>query len=230
MCAIITLESIGGARPRNTERARSVSAGYFLRILKPTTTRVCRQRPGRAGIGDTAEARLEPGLLDLLTSPVAGSSLPLGADVLPETIICHSIAGTAAYLAIGDHEKERSDFGWTGGDVELTWKRPARRGEVLIGRARVSELRGMTLRVAVETLSEVTGEAITTGSFGFVAMRDGRAARLDDSMLLFELPVQERSSSMGSVDSPEPAVLAARSTRGALRRLYRRWRKRAERS
>ena len=207
-----------------------MSAGYFLRILKPTTTRVCRQQPGRASIGDTAEARLEPGLLDLLASPIAGSSLPFGAGILPETIICHSIAGTAAYLAIGDHEKKRSDFGWSGGDVELTWKRPTRRGEVLIGRARVSELRGMTLRVAVETLSGVTGEVITSGIFGFVAIRDGRAVRLNDSMLLFELPAQESPSGMPLADSPEPAVPAARSTRGALRRLYQRWRKRPKRS
>jgi len=203
---------------------RTVNTRYLLRIPKPVTVRVCRQMPGRASVGDTAEARLEPGLLDLLASPIAGSALPLGAAILPETIICHSIAGTAAYLAIGDHEKRRTDFGWSGGDLELTWNRPARRAEVLIGRARVSELRGMTLRVAVETLSEMGDEVLASGLFGFVAIRDGRAVRLDDGMLLFDQPTQETASDMHVAAAPGTAVPVGPPSAGLLRRLWRRLR------
>lgn len=202
-----------------------MSAGYFLRILKPTTTRVCRQQPGRASIGDTAEARVGSGLIDLLTSPVAGSRLPLGAGILPETLACHAIAGTAAYLAIGDHEKTRHDFEWSGGEVELTWERPARRGESLIGRARVSEMRRLTLDVDVETSSEATGEVITTGQFRFVAVREGRAVRIEDSLLSFEQPAGEAAPDTLPAQPPTGSAGGAGSVRGLLRRLRGRWRR-----
>ena len=202
-----------------------MSAGYHLRILRPTTTRVSRQQPGRASIGDTAEARGGPGLLDLLTSPVAGGRLPLGAGILPETLACHAIAGAAAYLAIGDDEKTRHDFEWSGGEMELAWQRPARRGEVLIGRARVSEMRRLTLDVDVETSSEATGEVITAGRFRFVAVREGRAVRLEDSMLLFERPAAEAAPDTQPAQPPGGTPGGARSFRGLFRRLRARWRR-----
>jgi acyl-CoA thioesterase FadM len=163
-----------------------MSADYLLRILKPRTISVRRQTPGRATIGDTAEARLEPGILELLASPMAGGSLPLGAGVLPETMICFSIATTAAWLAVGEHERKRIPFSWLGGELELTWARPARRAEALIGRARLREMHRFTLNVDMETSSAETGEVIMTGQIRFIAVRGGRALRLTDSLLVFE--------------------------------------------
>jgi hypothetical protein len=57
-----------------------VSTGHLLRILKPTTTKVSRREPGRLTAGDSAEARIESGMLDLLTAPMAVGSIPLGCQ------------------------------------------------------------------------------------------------------------------------------------------------------
>jgi len=160
--------------------------GYLLRILKPTTISVRRQKPGRATMGDSAEARLEPGILDLLACPGAGSSLPLGAGILPATVVCHSAAATAAYLALGDHERKHKTFDWSGGELEETYARPVRRGEALIGRARLKEMRRFILLVEVETASAETGETLMTGEIRFVAIRGGRALQLRDRLLVFE--------------------------------------------
>ncbi len=168
-----------------------MSADHLLRILKPAVVRVSRQQPDRASLGDMVEMRVEPGLLDLLTSPVAGSGLPLGAGVLPEFLVCHGIAGTAAGVAIGETGRTHHAFHWTGVGLDLTWRRAAHQGEALVGRARVSEKRAMSLLVAVETASAETGEVIMTGHFQFVPVRDGRALLLEDSMLLFAQPDPE---------------------------------------
>lgn len=196
-----------------------MSTDHLLRILKPTTLRVCRQNPDRVTIGDMAEARVETGLLDLLTSPVAGVDLPLGAGILPEVLVCHGIAGTAAYVALGDTERKQSGFDWAGTELDLTWKRPGRRGEALIGRARVGARRAMTLNVDVETSSEATGEVIMTGCFQFVAVRDGHALLLEDEMLLFEQPAPEASPETSPTRLSRRVTNAIRSPRATIRRL-----------
>jgi len=201
-----------------TERARDVSTDYLLRILKPTTTRISRHRPGRATMGDSAEALVEPGLLDLLASPVAGASMPLGAGLLPETMTALSIAATAAYLALGDQEREYRPADWAGGELDLTWARPARRGETLIGRARLREMRRFTLHVDVETASADAGDVIMTGEIQFVAVRRGRALRLRDSLLAFEQPALEAVRDRCLARPARRAARALRSLSGALRR------------
>ncbi|UCH34537.1 MAG: hypothetical protein JSV65_18770 [Armatimonadota bacterium] len=196
-----------------------MSTDYLLQILKPTTTKICRQHPGRATIGDTAEALNEPGMLDLLASPVAGGSLPLGAGVLPETMVAFSVGTTAAWLVVGEHEKKPCPFNWLGGELELTWNRPARRGEALIGRARLKEMRRFTLHVDMETSSAQTGEVLMTGEIRFVAVRGGRALRLSDSLLVFEQPTPEAAQDSSPAEPSGRTGSARFSLREALRRL-----------
>lgn len=177
-------------------------------------------------MGDSAEAVVGPGMLELLTSPVAGGSMPLGAAVLPETMIPFSVATTAACLALGDQERKHHPVYWLGGELELTWMRAARRGETLIGRARLREMRRFTLDVDFEASSAETGEVLMTGEIRFVGIRDGRAVRLEDSLLAFERP---------ALEAPRDKLLAPPSSRvarallylgGALRRLCARpWRR-----
>lgn len=178
-------------------------------------------------MGDSAEAVVGPGMLDLLTSPVAGGSMPLGAGVLPETIIGLSIAATAAYLALGDHERKHRPLNWAGGELELTWRRAARRGEALVGRARLREMGRHTLNVDVETSSAETGEVLMTGEIRFVGIRDGQAVRLEDSLLAFERPALEaaRDKLLAQPSSRVARVLLPLG--GALRRLCARGRRRS---
>jgi hypothetical protein len=163
-----------------------MSTDYLIRLLKPTTISVYRQKPGRATMGDRAEARLEPGILDFLSCRTSAGSLPLGAGILPTTVILHSAAATAAYLALGDHERAHKTFDWSGGELDETYTRPVRLGEALIGRARLKEMRRLVLLVGVETASADTGEKLMTGEIRFVAIRDGRALQLRDRLLVFE--------------------------------------------
>jgi len=216
---MITPASATGRIAPDVERARDVSTDHLLRILKPTTTSVRRQRAGRATMGDSAEAVVGPGMLDLLTSPVAGGSMPLGAGILPETIAGLSIAATAAYLALGDEERKHHPFNWAGGELELTWKRAARRGETLVGRARLREMHRFTLDVDVETCSATTGDVLMTGEIRFVGIRDGRAVRLRDSLLAFEQPALEAARERLLVQPARRGGRALRSLCGALRRL-----------
>jgi len=173
---------------QSMELGRAVSTDYLLRILKPTTLKVSRQQPGRATVGDSAEALVQPGMLNLLTSPAAGSTLPLGAGVLPETMIGLSVAGTASYLALGDQERKHRPFYWLGVGLELAWRRPARKGEGLVGRALLKGIRHYTVHMEVEACSAETGEVIMTGEMEFAAVRGGRAMRLTDSLLAFDQP------------------------------------------
>jgi hypothetical protein len=196
-----------------------VSTGYLLRILKPTTTRVSRREPGRVTAGDSAEAQIESGMLDLLSSPVAGSSLPLGAGVLPEIILALSAAGTAAYLVLGHHDRDNDTFDWLAAGLALSWRRPVRRGEVLIGRARLRDVRRSTLHLAVETSAAATGEVLMTGELEFVPVREGRALRLSDGMLAFEGPSPEAARTCFSAHTGGRVARLLLALRGALHRL-----------
>jgi acyl-CoA thioesterase FadM len=180
-----------------------VDSGYILRVIKPTRSKVLRRTPDRANIGDSAEAVLEGDILDLLASPVAGGKMPLGAGFLPQTMAALGVAASAAYLALGEparasgrparaggprsgSETKNLAFAWTGGEFELSWRRPARRGEALVGRARLREMQRYTLRVDVETASAASGDVIMTGEIKFLAVRGGRALPLAEELLSFD--------------------------------------------
>lgn len=163
-----------------------MDSGYILRVIKPTRSKVLRRTPDRASIGDSAEAVLEGDILDLLASPVAGGRMPLGAGFLPQTMAALGVAASAAYLALGESETKNPAFAWTGGEFELSWTRPARRGEALVGRARLREMQRYTLRVDVETASAASGDIIMTGDIRFLAVRGGRALPLAEELLSFD--------------------------------------------
>ncbi len=169
--------------------------------------------------GDSAEAQIESGMLDLLSSPVAGSSLPLGAGVLPEIILALSAAGTAAYLVLGHHDRDNDTFDWLAAGLALSWRRPVRRGEVLIGRARLRDVRRSTLHLAVETSAAATGEVLMTGELEFVPVREGRALRLSDGMLAFEGPSPEAARTCFSAHTGGRVARLLLALRGALHRL-----------
>jgi len=168
------------------ERGEDVDDGCILRVVKPTTTRAHRHRAGRATIGDSAEAVLEGDILDLLASPVAGGRMPLGAGFLPETMAPLAVAFCAACLAVGESETKNPALAWTGGELEVSWSRPARRSEALVGRARLREMRRYTLDVDLETASAASGDVIMTGEFRFLAVRGGRALPLTEELLSFD--------------------------------------------
>lgn len=207
---------------------------YVLRIVKPFATRLLREQPDRVSIGDSAEAVLEGSILDLLSYPVAGGSLPLGAGVLPETMTVWAVSASASYLALGEREMGGRLRGWTGGGFEVSWTRRAHRGEALIGRARVRERRRYTLHVDVETASAASGEVLMTGEIQFVAVQGGRAVPVTDDMFLFDGARGKaalRGSSIRALRRVARALLSPRRTISRLRAAVRRrpkWRKATE--
>lgn len=182
-----------------------VSSDYLIRVLKPTATCIRRQDPERVSAGDSAQAVFECDMLDLLASPLAGSDLPLGAGVLPETITALSAAGTACYLALGDQEAKGRDFDWLSSGLELTWARSVNRGEQLVGSARLKQCCGAGMRFDVETTSAVTGEPIMSGEIEFVPVRGGRVARLTDGMLVLR-PRPDEDGDDERQDTPQGAM------------------------
>ena len=197
----------------------SAAGEHILRIIKPIATRVRRQQPDRVSLGDSAEAVLEGSMLDLLSSPVAGGALPVGAGFLPETMTVFAISASAAYLALGEREMGGRMSGWTGGGLEISWVRCARRGEVLVARARVREKRRYTLHVDVETASAASGELLMTGEIQFVAVRGGRAVPITDDMFLFGAARGGGGLRAPSIRALRRIARALRSPRRTIRRL-----------
>jgi hypothetical protein len=137
-----------------------------LTVPRPRIESVRRHVPGKASIGDHAVARLDPGLVELLSRMGEVGGHALAACALPLGI------ATSAALAILSPTQVNGVY-WTSRQAECHWLERAGPQDAVLGEAR---LVGLTERAAHFEVSARTdsGKSLFHGKLELLAMRDGR--------------------------------------------------------
>ena len=91
----------------------------MIRAPRPRVVSVTRHHPGQVTPGDTAEVRLDPGLIAFLENTPAAPSTALGAGYQARYNIPASMAASAAAAVLSP--ADRADTYWSGRDLEVEW-------------------------------------------------------------------------------------------------------------
>src|SRR5207237_90722 len=112
----------------------------MIRVPRPRILWVRRHFPGRATPGDTAQTRLEPGIISLLDSP-------LGDGYQARYNIPVRLADTSAVAIVAPaaHGLE-----WAGRDLEVEWSGVPNDRDAVLAEARLEEFADYLARFAIE--------------------------------------------------------------------------------
>jgi hypothetical protein len=135
----------------------------MIRAPRPRVVSVERRSPGRVSPGDTAEVRLDPGLIALLETP-------LGAGFQARYNIPASMAASAAAAVLSP--ADRADTYWSGRDLEVEWFGAPGPGDTVLAVARIEEYSERLARFAIygRTLADAP---LYRGVLRMMAIRDG---------------------------------------------------------
>ena len=134
----------------------------MIRIPRPRILWVRRRLPDRVTPGDTAQSRIEPGILTLLDGP-------LGAGYHPRYNIPVLLASTSAVaiLAPAAH-----DVDWAGRELEVEWYGVPCDRDAVLAEARLVEVADHQARFTTQGRTD-TGALLYRGSLIMAALRDG---------------------------------------------------------
>ena len=138
----------------------------MMRVPRPRIVSVRRRLPGEVSPGDTAEVRLDPGLVGLL------ESLP-DCGYQPRYNVPASLGATAAAAVLAPADRPGSY--WSGRDLEVEWSRAAGAADTVLVEARLEEFSERLSRFALR--GRTGGDAcLFRGTLRMMAIRDGRPA------------------------------------------------------
>ena len=140
----------------------------MIRVPRPRVVSVRHRRAGIIAPGDTAEARLDPGLIALLENPAAGSAAALGAGFQARYNVPVSLATTAAH-ALLNHVSPAGSY-WVGRDLEAEWSGCPGSRDTVLATARLEEINQRLARFSIAGRT-ITGLALYRGTLRMAAMR-----------------------------------------------------------
>jgi hypothetical protein len=143
----------------------------MIRVPRPRVVSVRRHHPGQVSPGDTAEVRLDPGLIAFLENTPAGSPVPLGAGFQARYNVPVSMAASAAVAVLSP--ADRAGTYWSGRDLEVEWFGSAGLGDTVLALARLEEISERLTRFTVYGRT-LTDAPLYRGTLRMIAMRDGR--------------------------------------------------------
>lgn len=152
----------------------------MIRAPRPRVVSVGRRHPGKVSPGDTAEVRLDPGLIAFLENTrsagvtshglAAGDGVALGAGFHARYNIPASMAASAAAAVLAP--ADRAGTYWSGRDLEVEWLGVPDLGDTVLAVARLEEFSERLSRFSVygRTLKD---RALYRGTLRLIAIRDG---------------------------------------------------------
>ena len=148
----------------------------MMRAPRPRVVSVGRRHPGQVSLGDTAEVRLDPGLIAFLENTsnaggsAAGDCVALGAGFHARYNIPVSMAASAAAAVLTP--ADRAGTYWSGRDLEVEWLGVSDLGDTVLAQARLEEFSERLSRFSVygRTLRD---RALYRGTLRLIAIRDG---------------------------------------------------------
>ena len=140
----------------------------MIRVPRPRVVSARHRHPGLVTPGDTAEVRLDPGLIALLESTPAGMRVPLGTGFQARYNVPVSVATTAALALLSSVTREGTY--WVGRDLEVEWFGWPGPGDTVLASARLEEFHPHLSRFTVSGHT-LTGEALYRGTLHMAAMR-----------------------------------------------------------
>ena len=119
----------------------------MIRAPRPRVVSVGRRHPGEVSPGDTAEVRLDPGLMAFLENTSGTGSVPLGAGFHAPYNIPASMAASAAAAVLAP--ADRAGTYWSGRDLEVEWLGVPDPGDTVLALARLEEFSERLSRFSV---------------------------------------------------------------------------------
>src|SRR5882724_11604794 len=110
----------------------------MIQVPRPRVVSVRHRQPGVVTPGDTAEVRLEPGLIALLESSAAGTPTALGAGFPARYNVPASVATTAAHALLNYITPEGTY--WVGSDIDVEWFGRPGFSDTILATARLEEV------------------------------------------------------------------------------------------
>ena len=143
----------------------------MIRAPRPRVVSVTRHHPGQVTPGDTAEVRLEPGLIAFLENTPAGTQqTAIGAGFQARYNIPASMAASAAAAVLSP--ADRADTYWSGRDLEVAWSGAPGPDDTVLAVARLENYSERLARFAIygRTLADAP---LYRGTLRMMAIRDG---------------------------------------------------------
>ena len=153
----------------------------MIRVPRPRVVSVRHRRPGLLTPGDTAEVRLDPGLIALLESPAAGTATPPGAGFQARYNVPVSVATTGAHALLPSVTPEGAY--WVGRDIDVEWSGGPGPGDTVLASARLEEVNPRLARFAISGRT-LTGQPLYRGTLRMAVIRaeyDNVRARLEEA-------------------------------------------------
>jgi len=131
---------------------------------RPRITWIRRRQPGEISIGDSAEARLAPGLIGLLEAiaPKSGFHAPYNIPA--------SLAGTAAVAVVSSPTTN-----WTGRDLEVEWQGTPGPHDAVFAEARLEQYSERLAAFAIRGRTQAN-QPLFHGTLRLTGIRDGMPA------------------------------------------------------
>jgi hypothetical protein len=140
----------------------------MIRVPRARVVSARHRHPGLVTPGDTAEVRLDPGLIALLESTPAGMRVPLGTGFQARYNVPVSVATTAALALLSSITREGTY--WVGRDLEVEWFGWPGPGDTVLASVRIEEFHPYLSRFTISGRT-LTGEALYRGTLHMAAMR-----------------------------------------------------------
>jgi len=134
----------------------------MIRVPRPRVLSVTRSRPDQVTIGDVADARLDPGIIALLESP-------LGAGYQARYNVPIGLATTAAMAVLGPLTR---DVDWAGTGVDIEWLDEPGLNDTVLVEARLEKLSERQSRFSLRARTQ-SGVGLYRGALRMAALRDG---------------------------------------------------------
>ncbi len=134
----------------------------MIRVPRPRVVSVRRRQAGQVAIGDVAEARLEPGIIALLESP-------LGAGYQARYNVPVGLATTAAMAVLAPVSQ---GVDWTGTGLDIQWSGTPELQDIVLAEARLEKISERLARFSTSART-ASGAELYRGTLRMAAIRDG---------------------------------------------------------
>jgi hypothetical protein len=173
----------------------------MIRVPRPRVVSVRHRHAGLVTPGDTAEARLDPGLIALLESPATGRSEALGAGFQARYNVPVSVATTAAHALLMFVTPQGAY--WVGRDLEVEWSGAPGLHDTVLATARIEEVNQRLARFTVSGTT-LTGVELYRGTLHMAVIRAEYAsarARIAEAARMRQAKVAARGVRVLAPDS-----------------------------
>lgn len=133
----------------------------MFQIPYPEIERVQRRQLGQANPGDSATARLAPGIIEFLETRIVGQAARIGEGYQAPYTVPFGLAATAAYAVIAP--AAANGVQWTGRDIDIEWLAKPETGVGLTATAELESIDGHRARFRISSTS-ASGRLLLRGS------------------------------------------------------------------